>query len=558
VQPSVTSIQSVSKGGAEVEQFICPRCGQESRFDPMVGPACCPACGYTPPQSERLVWQSPSHPARPREQARLLPLALDSRQSLLEELLSHWEGTHVPDPTFRPPIHLWGQPFFDDYQRALSQSSQPSAGEQAPFTLRYQPELHEISWFAQGYALLRRGERSAAAQQFLDLTNLSPRFADAWIWLAATADDPTERIDDLGQALLLEPDHPLAREALAVARGQESPSEGADPGAQPEMAHLARCPSCGVAVCCPQTTMFRCPYCGHQWEALDAYLIAEEIAEANGSLLQPAAPLRPWADFQRMVRCPACTTAVVGSHMSADVCVLCGSANLQIEYVRAAWSEPDRLLRFEISEEQATAAVVAAADPAQWPAAAPGQKALRLRALYLPFWILEGVVEVRWWIRAVADGADAPTQAGAGTSEELPPRVDLVRCQDVLLPATRVPAPRMLEQILPFFPEAMVAYDPARVADRPVALPQVEVGLAAQGFSQSMVSGIRPQADLRVPLLAPGQVLARRTFRVSSASYQLALFPAWVGLLRTGRAHSLALVNGQTGRAAVGPALPGL
>jgi hypothetical protein len=61
---------------------------------------------------------------------------------------------------------------------------------------------------------------------------------------------------------------------------------------------------------------------------------------------------------------------------------------------------------------------------------------------------------------------------------------------------------------------------------------------------------------VRTPTVSPLQDL-HRTFQVSSVTYQLVLLPVWVALLQSEDEHSLALVNGQSGKVAFGPALHG-
>jgi hypothetical protein len=50
---------------------------------------------------------------------------------------------------------------------------------------------------------------------------------------------------------------------------------------------------------------------------------------------------------------------------------------------------------------------------------------------------------------------------------------------------------------------------------------------------------------------------AARSFQVSGVTYQLILLPVWVAVLRNRKGHSLALVNGQTGKVISSLVLPG-
>jgi DNA-directed RNA polymerase subunit RPC12/RpoP len=177
-----------------MQQFICPECGHESSFDPWVESAHCPQCGFRPPTGMRLSDQQPKRRTE--------------HQPFLDELLSHWNGTHTPDSAFTLPTPESALAFFEDYQQAMGKG-----------TDAYQPTQEEILGFVGAYLWLRRGNRAEAAQRLRTLTSLFPKFTDPWIWLAATADEPAQRIDYLENALVLEPEHPLAQDALVAARG---------------------------------------------------------------------------------------------------------------------------------------------------------------------------------------------------------------------------------------------------------------------------------------------------------------------------------------------------
>jgi hypothetical protein len=70
-----------------MQSFTCPQCGHKSTFEPWTAAACCPACGFTPPSrglTANYVRWAQRHAYQP----------------YLDELLSHWNGTHTPDPGF--------------------------------------------------------------------------------------------------------------------------------------------------------------------------------------------------------------------------------------------------------------------------------------------------------------------------------------------------------------------------------------------------------------------------------------------------------------------------
>ncbi|MBN1889101.1 MAG: hypothetical protein JW850_14000 [Thermoflexales bacterium] len=185
-----------------MQTFVCPDCGHKSEYDPWIEPAHCPQCGYKPPVDAPLRNQPPSTPK------------IETHRPFLAELVAHWNGMHTPDRSFTLRTPQDALAFFQTYQEAMGKvSGLPAAGQ-------YQPAQEEILGFVGAYLLLRRGERAQAAQRFQALVHTAPKYIDAWIWWSATADEPAKRIDRLEEAVLLDPAHPLARDALAAAQGK--------------------------------------------------------------------------------------------------------------------------------------------------------------------------------------------------------------------------------------------------------------------------------------------------------------------------------------------------
>jgi LSD1 subclass zinc finger protein len=216
-----------------MQPFICPDCGHQSTFDPLVSSALCPRCGFAPPTG---ALRSAYVRDISRRQLRLF----------LTELLSHWDETHEPDSTGTLPTPEEAQGFFWAYCRALGEMAQKQPGQEV------------IQAFATAYAHLRRGEREEAAQLLQELTSSEHAFADAWVWLTATTEDPVARRRHLETALLIEPAHPLARKAL-----ESVPTFTLAPDSEDSLEiRVMQCPHCSCAVSYdPGATEVECWYC---------------------------------------------------------------------------------------------------------------------------------------------------------------------------------------------------------------------------------------------------------------------------------------------------------
>jgi len=116
--------------------------------------------------------------------------------------------------------------FFQDYQWALGEDPHLGTGTHVRYVRNYHPQWGEAVAFVGAYLLLKRGERDTPAQHLRALTTRFPEFADGWVWLTATTDDPAERIEYLENGVLQELAHPLARDALAIVRRKVSPTLG--------------------------------------------------------------------------------------------------------------------------------------------------------------------------------------------------------------------------------------------------------------------------------------------------------------------------------------------
>jgi hypothetical protein len=73
---------------------------------------------------------------------------------------------------------------------------------------------------ARGKVAARAGDRSGAHALFLQATEYDPAWAEGWVWLGATADDPESAAVCLQTALRLEPGNETAAAGLACLRGE--------------------------------------------------------------------------------------------------------------------------------------------------------------------------------------------------------------------------------------------------------------------------------------------------------------------------------------------------
>jgi hypothetical protein len=130
-------------------------------------------------------------------------------------------------------------------------------------------------------------------------------------------------------------------------------------------------------------------------------------------------------------------------------------------------------------------------------------------------------------------------------------RKDLIAFDNLVYSAVDFPPWWLLKQILPFSLQAVVSYEPQLLGNWSAALYQQDVEQVVQQAYGDMLA----KALWRKKSLALSQAVnlaeLKRTFQVTSVTYQMVLLPVWLGLARRREETRLVVVNGQTGRVVI-------
>jgi hypothetical protein len=236
----------------------------------------------------------------------------------------------------------------------------------------------------------------------------------------------------------------------------------------------------------------------------------------------------------------------------ARQCVFCGSVNVLTADSRGALVQPDGFLPFRVNEQDAEASIGKAQRSTLqrlwtwWSGSA--RQVTELRPVYLPFWVFDGFVEVR--------------SPGASRFDRLAPRVglpesgspvkrDLLMFDNLVYSGMDFPPSDLLGQILPFELKALVPYEARLLADWPAALYHRDVEEVVEIAYDAMLSWAVLRSGPLDASSAAEYAKLRRTFQVTSATYQLVLLPVWAALAQREDRFRLVLVNGQTGKVAL-------
>jgi LSD1 subclass zinc finger protein len=532
-----------------VEPFICPQCAHKSSFDPHKGSARCPRCGYSPvpgQQAAKLAARSkePRAEHTPRNREAL-------RQRLLDEVLGLWDGTFQPDPQLELPAFCDIEDYYADYRWALGDRLFASLGSQDLSDVAQERERRARESFVAAYFALRRGDRTGAAEQLLELTQSHPDFVDAWVWLAAAVEEKEERVHYLEEALVRDPGHPLARDAMAILQGRVSPSQRKRAaGAQ---VTAVRCPKCAGALQYePGARQVTCAHCGHMLNLPETNIVDGKARLVGDLRLERRFQAHAWQQVERVLQCQSCGAELTMTRHLAQLCLFCGSPNVLDRDARQGIEQPDGFLPFSLDVEAVTEALASAVRGGLerlWTRRSDRKLDVReLQALYLPFWVFDGFVEVRTSRMSLFDRND--TRAKPLVTKEL------LMFENILLSGVVAPPREFLAGILPFDVETLVPYEPRLLADWPAALYSLDVETAVETAQASMLRAAVRAAEPPVGIEDNGERDVQRRVRVTSATYQLVLLPAWAALLDTRGELRVALVNGQTGKVALSRPLP--
>jgi DNA-directed RNA polymerase subunit RPC12/RpoP/ribosomal protein L37AE/L43A len=412
---------------------------------------------------------------------------------------------------------------------------------------------------------LHLGDTPAALDHLRDALDLEPDFDEAHLLLARLSDDEAVKREHLSSILARNPGHAeamqmmlvlngrLSADQLARAQAGEGPTLQRAAGPVEATAQSPRCPRCaGALTVLEGSGGAECRFCG--WRG-------ETPAGATGSDLLLAAllerraePVR-WQIDQRVLHCHSCGAehTLPGTHLNSR-CPFCASAQVIVQDALGSFEQPDGLLPFVISREDAGAQIkerLRGLDERLkgWLDENRVARAT-LNGYYLPFWVFDAQVMVN---RTRIDRANARLGTTRGS---LAPAYQHTTESDGILNlsvcAVNSPPPKLIDGLGRYDLSAMRAYDPTLLTRYGAELYALDVDAAAL-IARSRISHIMRERHERREYNDDRDVTINVTALVQTMTYRLALLPVWIATLeeRDGDLRP-ALVNGQTGQVALG------
>ncbi len=448
----------------------------------------------------------------------------------------------------------------DDTMRAAKAMPQRPAVE-----ITYKGEImpSALAAFETGQDCLYKGDQQAALASFFRAADYQPDFIDAHLWIAKVCDDPKVKRDHLDTVLVHDPTHLEALRLLMVLDGRLTLEQAARTyhdndqqvrQAQKPVAAEATgllCPTCGGDLTVnDETHRVECRFCGYS-RPQNAQPVHEDLL-SMALLERKANPVR-WNVGKRLVKCQQCGAEhTIPAETMSQRCRFCGSNAVILSDALATFEQPDGLIPFTITMN-------AALDGIQHELRSLGERLVGLfsankveRAtiddVYLPFWVFDATVQV----------TETHT-IGASSTET----TGMELMDDAAVCAVKSPPPSLIAHLLPYDLSAVIAYDPKWLAKTPAQLYRVEfdaASLEARGLIARALKAKHEREIAEAKMANQYRSLEAHetiqfTSHVQSMSFQLLLLPVWIATLTEEDGDvRIAVVNGQTGKAALGKA----
>ncbi len=455
----------------------------------------------------------------------------------------------------------------DEAAQRLRAQREAKAQPDVRITHRGALDYRARSLFEDGQADLQKGDTAAALDAFQDALDLQPDFTDAHLWIAKLSDDEAIQRDHLSEIIARDPGNLDALRLLMVLNKEITPEEAElsrdnrrSPaiqqvdGAVEAQATALICPVCGGTLTVDEASgQIVCRYCGHT-EPLAARH-ADDGAEILGvALLKRRLQPVKWIVGERILHCNQCGAEhTIPARWLASRCPFCGSQEVIEQDALNTIEQPDGLVPFAVSEDEAKAAIRERLKGigeriAGW---FDDNRVVNaaVEGVYLPYWVFDALVEVS------KTTIDRRTSSLYENRQQINPYLN-EKYNDGLIgidiPAVTSPPPDLTGQIGAFDTSAVVAYEPKLLARYPAAIYDIDFDAAAL----SAQSAAADQMRARYKVGESSSVEVNVFTMVRQMSFTLLLLPVWVITLfeRDGDVRP-ALVNGQTGKVALGKAL---
>ena len=547
----------------------CPACGTVGSLARVNQQLVCQQCGYSPaaatatsPFTAPITAAEDTAPAAKRADAKM-------QTPSKPELKKIKPPTRPAAPP--PPVEAAPQkPTFKLPTTAASPYSPEKLEELKKITIT-EAIIHPGSvsaWVQAVYTTAlqhaRKQEWADAAKSFRRTLEDERDFVDAHLWLARLSLDEKEIRNHLSTVLAQMPNHGEAMVRMMVLNRQMSPEEGVralDPKSVTKTqvasspvattAKLMKCPNCGGRMRAGDDgRSVVCEFCGHA-EGRDTSQDTGLKSFSMAMLKQRGQPVQ-WIVGDRLLKCQTCGAERTLQHgVMSERCLFCGSSYVVQTDALGSFQQPDGMVRFSTTQQQAQEAV---------------QKALKstvervkglftnnevghiwLETMYLPFWLFDFTLDLKRTITRTS---------GQRSSYNVGPaiRYDTITemANDVPILASRELDPKLIHGTGRFIFAHIKPYHPDLLASHSAMIYHLPFDKAALEARQQVADNMRMMYE---DSTGSSNEEVRVSILFNQIMFRLVLLPFWVATIyeQDGDIRP-ALVNGQTGAVALGKA----
>lgn len=411
---------------------------------------------------------------------------------------------------------------------------------------------------------VRRQDWDGAIHHFRRAIDHNRDFTDAHLWLARLLPDEIERRAQYKAVLSIDMQHGDALRELMVMDGDLDPARPVDDFTMPEVRKAGtvaansrgvKCPRCGAPKLNSNPLYpdrLICGACGH------------EIVTASGgadrsvmrALLKKRGQAVEWVIGARVLSCNGCgAERTFAADQLAEHCPFCGSRNVIMQDSHKSLTQPDAVVPFALGEAHAVEAVreALASGFERFKGWFNDNRYQRIAAegVFLPYWVFDAAADVTrtYRIREKTKNTNNLFQLDFPSATLTDRYSDAA--YNVMIPGVAQPAPWMLARIGQFDVGHTRAYTPEVIAQHGAELYTTDFDKASLEAHSAVSQAMRFKYNTNTHTEQTISVFSV----VKPISFRLVLLPVWAVTIteRDGEVRP-ALVNGQTGKVALGKA----
>jgi len=406
----------------------------------------------------------------------------------------------------------------------------------------------------------------------------NPEFIDALLWLGRLEDEPAVRMAHIKRILALQPSNGEAMREFMILNGDIDPDQTFNDFTEAEVrqAHgvtanvrSLKCPRCGspnLSDDDASETILICDSCGYHF---DKPKHTSNMQSLTAALIKRRSQSVVWVVGSRILKCNGCGAerTLSGSQLSS-ACPFCGSHQVVEQDALGTLSQPESLVQFRVSKQQALEQVKKATTSGmeKFKGFFVDNRINRIdiSGVFLPFWLFDAMVDITHSYERVENNAQKGAgmfRLGGGDMGGLGnmmggmshKRLITDKLNDAALnlpiPAFKQPPTALVMRVCRYDYGQAVDYSPDYIAQHAAELYSIDFDKAsmdARGTISEMMRRKHHRDDGAYKTINIATMMTQ-------ASFRLLLLPMWAVTIfeKDGDVRPV-LVNGQTGQVALG------